>query len=434
MTLTGEIFVERMTDEERARAQRVEDVLPELKAHSHEVDQSGEFYQPHVKTLSDAGLLGLMVPKEYGGLGGGLRDLCAAAFAMGTSCPSTALTYYFQCSATSRGILLLKALDAGLFTDETEAAKAKEWAELLLTLIGKQGKWMGNFTSENVKTEKAKITVETSAKKVDGGYELNGVKSFACAYGVADYYLITANLEGRDDMEGMCTFIVDSKSPGLDRRIKWDALGMRGSATDGLIMENVFVPDEYSLAIPGAFSKSMEMSRGSFVGNQMAGGCVYLGIAYSAYSATLDHLKTKKFKDTGKPYGTGPMYQQLLGEMMTEVNTAILWLRRQLELETSEPPLLPKQEVVKLWRLCKGQVAESGFKVAVNALKAAGTGGTLSNAVTNQMLREMAMGIVQAYPAERGRLDAANTEIMGEAESLFAGHNTDQPTPRVVNG
>ena len=114
------------------------------------------------------------------------------------------------------------------------------------------------------------------------------------------------------------------------------------------------------------------------------------------------------------------MYQQLLGDMMTDLHTALLWLRRQIELETAEPPILPKDEVVKLWRLCKGQVAESGYHLATKALKAAGTGGALSDALPSRALREMAMGIVQAYPAERGRLDAANTEIMGAAEALFA--------------
>lgn len=417
-TLTGELLVERMTPEERERAALVESVLPALREHSLQVDRSGEFYMPHVKTLSEKGLLGLMVPKEYGGLGGTLRDLLAATFAMGTACPSTALCYFFQCSASSRGVLLLQALEEGLFNAE-EAPKVKEWAELILHLIGRDAKWMGNFSSENAKSEKAKITIETVAKKVDGGWILNGVKSFACAYGVADYYLVTASLEGHDDLNGLCTFIVDSKSEGLDRRIKWDALGMRGSATDGLVMKDVFVPEKFSLGIAGAFAKSMQMSRGSFVGNQLAGGGVYVGITHNVYTHTINMLKEKKFIDTGKPLGTGPMYQQLVGEMMANYHTAVLWLRRQLELETANPPLLPKQEVVKLWRLCKGQVAESGFQVAVLALKAAGTGGGLADAPTARALREMAMGIVQAYPAERGRLDAAHTEIAGEAEALF---------------
>jgi alkylation response protein AidB-like acyl-CoA dehydrogenase len=180
------------------------------------------------------------------------------------------------------------------------------------------------------------------------------------------------------------------------------------------------VPEKFGLGIAGSFAKSMKMSRGSFVGNQLAGGGVYAGVVHNVYTETINMLKTKKFVDTGRPLGTGPMYQQLVGEMLTNYHTAILWLRRQLELETANPPLLPKEEVVKLWRLCKGQVAESGFQVAVLALKATGTSGGLANATTARALREMAMGIVQAYPAERGRLDAAYTEIVGEAEALFA--------------
>lgn len=419
MAYTGEILVERMNDAEHERAALVESVLPTLREHALKVDETGHFYLPHRDLLSEKGLLGLMVPTEYGGLGGGLRDLAAATFAMGTACPSTALTYFFQCSATSRGVLLLKALDAGLFNAE-EAPKVREWAELLLNLIGREGKWMGNFSSENAKSEKAKVAIETVASKVDGGWRLNGTKSFACAYGVADYYLVTASLENSDDANGLCTFIVDAKSDGCAPRVDWNALGMRGSETRGLVMKDVFVPERYALGLAGSFVKSMQMSRGSFVGNQLAGAGVYVGVAYSVYQHVVEQLRTNTYKDTGKPLGTGPMYQQLIGEMLTHLHTALLWLRRQLELETAEPPLLPKDEVIKLWRLCKGQVSESGFQVGTLALKAAGTSGTLNNAFTSRALRELAMGIVQAYPAERGRLDAAQTEIVGQAEALFA--------------
>ena len=68
------------------------------------VDRDCEFEPSHVRTLSEAGLLGLIVPEQYGGLGGGLRDLAGATFAMGTACPSTALAYFFHCSSASRGL------------------------------------------------------------------------------------------------------------------------------------------------------------------------------------------------------------------------------------------------------------------------------------------------------------------------------------------
>ena len=139
--LTGQALIEDMTPAEIARAERVESVLPTLRAVAAEVDARGEFHVPHVKTLSDAGLLGLIVPEEYGGMGGGLRDLCAATFSLATACPSTALTFFFHCSSASRGLLALEALEEGLF-DEQEAPVVKAFAEQVLHTMGREGKWL----------------------------------------------------------------------------------------------------------------------------------------------------------------------------------------------------------------------------------------------------------------------------------------------------
>lgn len=418
MKLTGEYLVEKMTDAERERAERVESVLPALRERAAEVDRSGEFCTDHVKTLSDAGLLGLIIPESYGGLGGTLRDLAATTFAMGSACPSTALAYFFHCSAASRGMLALEALDAGLFNDE-EAPVVRQFAEKVLHTMGRDRKWLANFASESVKSEKAAITISTEATPVDGGYSVSGIKSFGCATGVADRYLVTANLAGYSDASGLCTFFIDRDGEGVSEREKWDALGMRGTATHGLILDNVFVAEEDALAIPGAFARCMQVSRGSFVGNQLASLACYAGAAWAIYNTTIEMLTERTFADTGKPLGTSPMHQQLIGEMLVNLETSMLWLRRQLELETSEPPLLDKQSVVQQWRLCKGQVAENGFKVAMGALKCAGTSGTSNAQPYARSLRDMAMALVQAFPAERGQLMAAQMEISHDEQVQF---------------
>ncbi|MGI9238797.1 MAG: acyl-CoA dehydrogenase family protein, partial [Woeseiaceae bacterium] len=349
MKLTGEHLVERMSAEERRRAEKVEEILPQLREQATKVDRSGEFCEAHVSTLADAGLLGLIIPEAYGGLGGGLRDLAATTFAMGSACPSTALAYFFHCSAASRGMLALEALEAGLFDDD-EAPVVGRFAEKVLYTMGRDRKWLANFASESVKSEKAAITINTTATPVDGGFRISGVKSFGCATGVADRYLVTANLAGYEDARGLCTFFIDRDAQGVSEREKWDALGMRGTATHGLILEDVFIDEEDALAVPGAFTRCMQMSRGSFVGNQLASLAVYAGAAWSVYNATIAMLSDRKFSDTGKPLGTSPMHQQLIGEMLTDLESAMLWLRRQLELETAEPPLLDKQQVVQRWR------------------------------------------------------------------------------------
>ncbi len=417
--LTAEYLVEDYTAEEKAILQRVEDVLPVLAERSGPMDKEGFLDPANVKTLSDAGLLGLVVPKEYGGLGGDLRVWAGACFAIGTVCPSTALSYFFHLTSASRGNLSLKALDAGLFNDE-EAPIVKEFAEKVLYTMGRDGKWLANFASESVKSEGAAITITTKAVPVDGGWELTGTKSFGCATGIADQYLVAASLDGIDDASGLCTFIVDRDAPGSRSRINWDAMGMRGSATDGLVLEKVFVPAENALAIPGSFAKMCTQSRSGYVGNQVAASSIYLAGAFAVYHEALNNMRTRKFEDTGKPLGTGPYQSQLIGQMFADLNTAMLWARRMIDIETSEPPIMPKEEVMPFWRTCKGQVAEYSFKVTQHALKLAGTAGTLFDTPFSRAVRDLAMGLVQAFPAERGRLETAKM-LMEESEQLSFG-------------
>lgn len=417
--LTAEYLVEDYTPEERARLERVEEILPVLAGRAAAMDKEGFLDPANVKTLSEAGLLGLVVPEEYGGMGGGLREWAGACFAIGTVCPSTALTYFFHLTSASRGNLPLKAIEAGLFSAEEEPV-VRAFAEKILYTMGRDGKWLANFASESVKSEGAAITITTQAKKVEGGWELTGTKSFGCATGIADQYLVAASLEGIDDASGLCTFIVERDAPGTKGRITWDALGMRGTATEGLVLENVFVADENALSIQGSFARMCTQSRSGYVGNQVAASSIYLGGAYSVYQEALKNMSTRKFADTGRPLGTGPYQQQLIGEMFADINTATLWARRMIHIETAEPPILPKSEVMPFWRTCKGQVAEHSFKVTQAALKLAGTSGTLFDTPFSRALRDVAMGLVQAFPAERGRLETAKM-LMDEAEQLGFG-------------
>lgn len=416
--LTGELLVERMTDAERARAERVERVRPALRELAAQADAQAEFQRGHVALFRDAGLLGLVVPEAHGGLGGGLRDLAAATFALGTACPSTALAYFFHCSAASRGLLPLEAIEAGLF-DAGEAAVVRAFATKVLDKMGRHGRWLANFASESVKTEASAVTIATVATRSNGGYLLNGVKSFGCATGVADEYLVTARLADREGVDGIGLFLVHRDATGVSEREPWDAVGMRGTATHGINLDQVYVPADNALAVPGAFARMMQVSRGSFVGNQLAATAVYAGAAHAVYQHTLDVLTSRTFKDTGRPIAGSPMHQELIGHMARDRETAMLWLRRQLELETSDPPLVPKPDVVRQWRLCKGEVCEAAFRVAVGALKACGTSGTGNTGPIARALRDLAMGLVQAFPAERGRLEAARMLVTDREQALF---------------
>jgi alkylation response protein AidB-like acyl-CoA dehydrogenase len=418
VTLTAELLIDRLTPEETKRAEIVESVLPALRAAAAAADAAAEFHRPHVRTLSDAGLLGLIVPEEFGGLGGGLRDLAAATFAMGTACPSTALAFFFHCSSASRGLLPLEAIDAGLF-DDADLPAVRAFAEKVLTRMGREGRWLANFASESVKVSTASILISTTATRVDGGWRLNGEKSFGCATGVADQYLVTAKLEGTDTAEGLAVFFVDRDAEGVGERSRWDGIGMRATANHGITLTDVFVAADEALALPGAFVKMTQMSRGSFVGNQLAATAVYVGAAQNAYEAAVQQLVTRTYADTGEPLGTGEPYRQLIGLMTADLEDAYLWLRRQLELESADPPLRPKADVIRQWRLAKGSASEAAFRVAVNAIKACGTSSTANSGPLARALRDLTMGLVQAFPAEKGRMEAAQFVVAGREGDQF---------------
>ncbi|MFI6817521.1 acyl-CoA dehydrogenase family protein [Nonomuraea sp. NPDC050328] len=416
--LTGERLVDDMTEAERARAERVESVLPALRAAAAKADEEARFPVEHVALLREAGLLGLVVPEEYGGLGGTLRDLAAATFAMGTACPSTALAYFFHNTSASRGLLPLEAIEAGLFTAE-ETPVVRAFAEKVLTRMA-GGAWLANFASESVKSSAANITIATTARRTEGGWLLDGEKSFGCATGVADYYLTTARLDGYDTAEGLVTFFVPREAHGVATRAPWDGLGMRATANNGIRLDEVFVADDEALTVPGAFTRMLKMSRGSFVGNQLAIAAVYTGCAQNVYDVVVEQLTRKTFADTGRPIASSPMHQQLIGDMTADLETAYLWLRRQLLLETSQPPLRPKAEVFRQWRLGKGSVTEACHRVALGAFKVSGTSGAMMGGVVGRALRDLSMGLVMTFPAERGRLEVAQMVTQDKENELFA--------------
>ncbi|KQW53706.1 acyl-CoA dehydrogenase [Nocardioides sp. Root1257] len=411
--ITAEHLLPDLTEAERERALRVESVLPVIAAAAEAADEAGSLPEGHLKLLGDAGLLGLVVPEEYGGLGGGLRDLAATTYTLGTVCGSTALAFFFHCSSSSRGLLPLAALEAGLY-DEDEAPAVRAFAEKVLHLMGTDKKAIGNFASEAVKASNANVLIRTTATRAEGGWVLNGEKSFGCLSGSADYYLVTARREDVEGLDALTLFLVPRLSEGSRPRATWTGLGMRASDNNGLVLEDCFVPDELSLAVPGAFTRATSMSRGSWVGNQIAIAAIYAGIAQGVWDYAMGRTMAATFADTGKPIASSPMHQVLIGDGEQQLAEAHLWLRRQIELEASDPPILPKEEVVQSWKLAKGAICEHSHEVALAALKMCGTSGALMGNPIGRAIRDTAMGLVQAFPAERGKLDLAKMIVEHE--------------------
>ena len=120
-----------------------------------------------------------------------------------------------------------------------------------------------------------------------------------------------------------------------------------------------------------------------------------------------------KFGDTGAPIASSPMHQVMIGEAETKLEEAHIWLRRQLDLETLTPPLQDNAYTGRNWRISKGAICEASFEVATIALKMSGTSQALLDNQIGRSMRDGAMGLVQAFPSVRGKLDYAKQVTTG---------------------
>ncbi len=80
---------------------------------------------------------------------------------------------------------------------------------------------------------------------------------------------------------------------------------------------------------------------------------------------------------------------------------------------------MPKPLVLRQWRMAKGEICEAAFRVGTNAFKACGTSNTTNNGPIARALRDLSMGLLQAFPAERGRLEVAKMVVDGVGFNSF---------------
>ena len=349
-------------------------------------------------------------PTEYGGMGGTLRDLAATTYTLGTVCGSTALAYFFHCSSSSRGMLPLGAIDAGLY-DEDEVPVVRAFAEKVLTRMGTEGKWIGNFASESVKAS------QRQRRHPDRGHQdrrrLAAQRREVVRLPHRHRPTTTWSPRGATDVEGLdalSLFLVDRAKPRVCApRTFWDGLGMRASGNHGIILKDVFVPDDESLTVAGGFSRATQVARGSWVGNQVAIATIYGGIARGAYEYALNRVmddEVRRHRCTARVLAR--CTSMLIGETEMLLEEAHLWLRRQVLLETAEPEILPNADWSRVTGgIAKGAACERALAVTANSIKMCGTSGALMNNPLGRHYRDASMGLVQAFPAERGRLDFA---------------------------
>ncbi len=251
-----------------------------------QVDRDAVFPFANYADMHEAGLLRICVPERYGGWGADFATYAMTAAEIGRHCGATALTLNMHVSATLWSGFIADDLD---MTAQQRASHEAHRAMHYKRIV-EHGKVYSQPFSECGAAAAGRAAFGTLARKVDGGYIVNGTKIFASLAGVADYYgiLCTLDIPGATQRDALY-LAIDRNLPGVAVSGEWDPLGMRGTVSRNLQFQDVFVPESERLMPEGMYAQAALRWPHMFA----TPSPTYLGIAQASYDFTVHFLRAE---------------------------------------------------------------------------------------------------------------------------------------------
>jgi len=238
---------ELVTTERRELVERVTELGPTFARRAGDYDRDARFPSENWADLRAAGLLGLCVPLCHGGLGADFVGYALVAEELGRYCATTALTYNMHVATTLLAGQLADDLELGPDDRDLVEARRKE----LFRGIVEDGVIHSQPFSEGA-APGATAGIATTAHPVAGGYRVTGRKIFASLSGAADIHNVVAVAPGDPRIRLLG---VPAGADGVSIEGEWDPLGMRGTDSRTLVMDDVLVPDANEWIPAGAFDQ-----------------------------------------------------------------------------------------------------------------------------------------------------------------------------------
>ena len=347
-------------------------------------DREASFPTSNYHDMAANGLLGICIPAEEGGLGAGYRAYCLTAAELGRYCGATALTWNMHVCST----LWTGALTEDLEMDTATRAEHRRRRRIHYDRILQGGAIYSQPFSEGGAAAAGTVAFGTTARRVPGGFVVNGRKIFASLAGHADYYgiLCTEVREGEDRRSRRDTLYlaVPKDAPGVTVEGDWDPLGMRGTVSRNLVFQEVFVEEDAALMPPGLYFQAATRWPHMF----MTLSPTYMGLAQAAYDFTLRYLR-------GEWPGTPPVKRRMyptkqiaVAEMHVMLEqTKALWFQA----ITEAGPDPTKEQVLRAWA-AQHTVMENAAALAAKAVRTCGGQAMLKSLPLERIYRDARCG------------------------------------------
>jgi alkylation response protein AidB-like acyl-CoA dehydrogenase len=357
----------------------------EIRPHSREWDERQEFPRELFTKLGELGLMGVVWPAEYGGAGMSTLDYALVIEELARVDAGVALSVAAHNSLCSGHIFL-----AG-----SEAQKRK-----YLTKLAK-GEWIGAWgLTENSAGSDAGGT-KTVAVRGDGGWVLNGSKTFITNGRVADVAVVMAVTDRSKGKKGISAFVVERGARGFRPGKKEDKLGVRCSDTSELVLEDCRIPGEGLLGQEGmGFVDTLRILDRGRIGI----AAFSLGIAQAALEASMDYAMDRK--QFGHAIADFQAVQFKIADMAVKVDAARLLTWRAASLRDTGKEHTAQSSMAKLY------ASEAAVEVALEAVQIHGGYGYVKEYPVERYLRDSKLGTIGEGTSEVQRLVIAR-ELLG---------------------
>jgi alkylation response protein AidB-like acyl-CoA dehydrogenase len=280
-------------------------VAKEVKSRARETDETGEFNWTAVRKMGPLGLLGLEVPEEYGGAA---LDAISAAIAieeLGWGCGSTALAV-----SAHNGLALGPIVNYG-----SEAQKQK-WLPPLAT---GQGKLACLALTEPGAGSDLKGGVRTAAVREGDSWIIDGSKMWMTNASISDVMVLLCRTDSADDGSSLSQIIVPSETPGISIGPAEKKMGLKGSPTHAVTLDEVRVPLDNLLGEEG---QGLRQTLATLDNGRIGIGALSVGLAQAAYDEALRYAKERQ--TFGRPIADYQAIQWMLADAATEIQAARL--------------------------------------------------------------------------------------------------------------
>lgn len=314
----------------------------EIRPHVMEWDESQYFPREVFKKMGALGLMGVLVPEEYGGSGLGYFEYISVIEEVAKVCGSVGLSVAAHNSLCTNHIL--------------EFGNEEQKKKYLPKLAG--GEWIGAWGLTEANTGSDAMRMKCTAVKEGEYYVINGTKNWI-THGISGEVAVVLIRTGELlDSNGITAFIIERGTPGFSGGKKENKLGMRASETAELIFDNCRVHESQVLGKVGeGFKQAMKI----LDGGRISIGALALGIAKGAFEAAVKYSKERE--QFGQPISNFQAIAFKLADMKTEIDAAELLLYQAADLKNR------KQKMTKESAMAKYFASEVSVRVSTEAVQ-----------------------------------------------------------------